>query len=128
MLALSVFPWGRGKIILLIQGKLWGKKSWLPNDIQIIPYSIIRYEYLLFCFGFFFFAEIFFSLFLFWLVPRSSIYLVSGSWPFQHCWAGFHLMEWTLIIIRFIYNQLLSHFCASVVPACLTGRCFLLLC
>lgn len=42
MLALSVFPRGRGKIIPLILGKLWGKKSWLPNDIQIISCSIIR--------------------------------------------------------------------------------------
>lgn len=70
-----------------------------------------------------FFAEIFFPFFLFWLVPQSIIYLVSGSWPFQQCRAGFHLKEWTLVIIRSIYNQLRSHLCASVVPACPTGRC-----
>lgn len=120
MLALSVFPQGKGKIIPLILGKLWGKKSWLPNDIQIISCSIIRCEYLLFCFVF---CWNLFSFFLFWLVPQSSIYLVSGSWPFQQCRAGFHLMEWTLVIIRSIYNQLRSHLCASVVSACPTGRC-----
>lgn len=67
----------------------------------------------------FFFAEIFFSFFLFWLVPQSSLSPVSGSWPFQQCWAGVHLMEWTLVRIRSTHDQLLSHFCASVVQRAL---------
>lgn len=113
---------GEGKDNSVNSREVMGGESWLPNDIQIISYPIIRYEYLLPCFGFFF-AEIFFSFFLFWLVPQPSIYPVSGSWPFQQCWTGFHLMEQTLIRIRSIRNQLLSHFCASLVPACVTGRC-----
>lgn len=92
MLAVSVVPRGRGKIILLIHGKLWGGESWLPNDIQIISYSIIRYEYLLLFFGFFFLLKSFFPFFYFGLslsqvsiqsqAPghSSSVGLVSTSW------------------------------------------------
>lgn len=83
---------GEGKDNSVNSREVMGGESWLPNDIQIISYPIIRYEYLLPCFGFFFLLKSFFPFFYFGLslsqvsiqsqAPghSSSVGLVSTSW------------------------------------------------